>query len=71
LTDILRYHVVPGAVRAETVLGLDAATTVQGDDIAIEIVDGNVVLNGVTLVTSTDIIDSNGVIHVIDRVLLP
>ena len=71
LTNILLYHVVSGDVRAEQVLGLSSATTVQGEDITIEIVDGNVVLNGVTLVTSTDIIASNGVIHVIDSVLLP
>jgi uncharacterized surface protein with fasciclin (FAS1) repeats len=71
LTDILLYHVVAGEVPAETVLGLESAETVQGSDIAIEIVDGNVVLNGVTLVLSTDIVASNGIIHVIDSVLLP
>jgi uncharacterized surface protein with fasciclin (FAS1) repeats len=71
LTDILLYHVVSGAVFAETVVGLEAATTVQGSDITIEIVDGGVVLNGVTMVIATDIEASNGVIHVIDSVLLP
>jgi uncharacterized surface protein with fasciclin (FAS1) repeats len=71
LTDILLYHVVSGAVDAATVVGLDSATTVQGTDIAIEIVDGGVVLNGVTLVIVTDIQASNGIIHVIDSVLLP
>jgi uncharacterized surface protein with fasciclin (FAS1) repeats len=71
LTDILLYHVVSGAVNAETVVGLDSATTVGGSDITIEIVDGGVVLNGVTMVTATDIEASNGIIHVIDSVLLP
>ena len=71
LTDILLYHVVSGDVRAETVVGLESATTVQGSDISIAIVDGGVVLNGVTNVTATDIEASNGVIHVIDSVLLP
>jgi uncharacterized surface protein with fasciclin (FAS1) repeats len=71
LTDILLYHVVPGDVRAETVVGLDSATTVQGSDISIEVVDGAVILNGVTMVVTTDIEASNGVIHVIDSVLLP
>lgn len=71
LSDILLYHVVAGAVDAETVVGLDSATTVQGSDITIEVVDGGVVLNGVTMVVTTDIQASNGIIHVIDGVLLP
>jgi len=71
LTDILLYHVVSGAVDAETVVGLDSATTVQGSDITIEIVDGGVVLNGVTMVIATDIEASNGIIHLIGSVLRP
>jgi uncharacterized surface protein with fasciclin (FAS1) repeats len=71
LTDILLYHVVSGAVDAATVIGLDSATTIQGSDITIEIIDGGVVLNGTTKVTVTDIAASNGIIHVIDSVLLP
>ena len=71
LTDILLYHVVSGAVFAADVVGLESATTVQGSDIAISVADGMVTLNGVTLVTATDIEASNGVIHVIDSVLLP
>ena len=62
---------VPGAVFAETVVGLDSATTAQGSDIAISIVDGGVVLNETVNVIATDIEASNGVIHVIDFVLLP
>ncbi len=71
LTDILLYHVVDGAVLADTVVTLDSATTLQGDPVTIEVRDGNVFLNGDTQVIITDIEASNGVIHVIDGVLLP
>jgi len=71
LTDVLLYHVVSGAVNAETVVGLESATTVQGSDISIEVRDGAVYLNGNIQVIITDIQASNGVIHVIDGVLLP
>ncbi|MEM9774313.1 MAG: fasciclin domain-containing protein [Chloroflexota bacterium] len=71
LTQILTYHVVAGTVLAETVVTLDSATTLQGEDVSIEVVDGGVVLNGSVNVTTTDIKASNGVIHVIDAVLLP
>ena len=70
LTEVLTYHVVPGKVMAEDVVSLDSATTVQGSDVAIEVVDGNVMIDDATVV-STDIETSNGVIHVIDGVLLP
>ena len=71
LTDILLYHVVEGAVPAETVVTLDSVTTVQGEDVAIEVVDGQVVLNESATVIITDVEASNGVIHVIDAVILP
>jgi transforming growth factor-beta-induced protein len=71
LTDILLYHVVAGAVPADTVVGLSTATTVQGSDVTIEVVEGNVILNGEVMVIATDIEASNGIIHVIDAVLLP
>ena len=71
LAEILTYHVVSGKVLAEDVVGLDAATTVQGDDISIEVVDGGVVLNGSSNVIATDVEASNGVVHVIDTVILP
>ncbi len=70
LTSILTYHVVAGEVKAEQVVNLTSATTVQGQDIAITVVDGTVFLNGIA-VTQTDIEASNGVIHIIDGVLLP
>lgn len=71
LADILLYHVVSGEVLAETVVTLDSATTAQGADVTIEVTDAGVLLNGSVLVTVTDIQASNGVIHVIDGVLLP
>lgn len=70
LAAILTYHVVAGEVTAEQVVNLTTATTVQGEDIAITVVDGTVFLNGVE-VTATDIEASNGIIHIIDGVLLP
>ena len=71
LTSVLTYHVVAGEVLAETVVTLETATTVQGSDISIAVVDGGVVLNDSVNVVATDIMASNGVIHVIDGVLLP
>jgi uncharacterized surface protein with fasciclin (FAS1) repeats len=71
LTSVLTYHVVPGAVPASTVVNLNSATTLQGSDVLITVRDGGVVLNGSVNVIITDIVASNGVIHVIDAVLLP
>ena len=69
LTDILLYHVVAGKVMAADVVELDAATTVQGQDVAISTDMGKVMVNGAEVII-TDIEASNGVIHVIDSVLL-
>ena len=71
LGDILLYHVVPGTVMAADVVNLTSADSAQGSPIAIEVVDGQVVLNGSATVVTTDIETSNGVIHVIDAVILP
>jgi uncharacterized surface protein with fasciclin (FAS1) repeats len=72
LTQILTYHVLSGQVLAADVLGLDgqSVTTVEGDDVLITI-DGDTVMINDAKVTITDILTSNGVIHVIDSVLLP
>lgn len=70
LTEILLYHVVSGKVLASDVVGLSSATTVQGSDVAITVA-GNAVKLNESNVTATDIEASNGVIHVIDAVLLP
>lgn len=71
LTSILQYHVVRGRVPAEEVVTLESATTLQGSDIAITVQDGNVVLNDSVNVVLTNVQASNGIIHVIDAVLLP
>ena len=70
LTKILTYHVVSGTVTAKQVVGLKSATTVQGSSVAISVRDGKVKVGGANVV-KTDILASNGVIHVIDTVLIP
>ena len=70
LTAVLTYHVVAGKVMAADVVELDAATTVQGSDVDIEVSDGGVKVDQANVVT-TDIETSNGVIHVIDAVITP
>jgi uncharacterized surface protein with fasciclin (FAS1) repeats len=71
LRAILLYHVVSGNVMAADVVTLNSATTVNGASVAIAVGDAGVVLNGTTNVVTTDITASNGVIHVIDSVLMP
>jgi len=70
LTAILTYHVVPGAVKAEQVVTMTEATSVNGQAIDISMSGSNVMVDNAT-VTAADIIASNGVIHVIDSVILP
>ncbi len=69
LTSILTYHVVAGKVTAADVMKLNSATTVQGTDVAVSTNDGVMINN--SKVVKADIKTSNGVIHVIDTVLLP
>ena len=71
LKAILLYHVVPGAVTADQVVGMTSADSVEGSPIAIAVKDGKVFLNDAAQVTATDIKAANGVIHVIDQVILP
>ena len=71
LASILTYHVVPGRVYASDVVGLKSADSVQGAPIHISVKDGSVLLNGSAKVVKTDIETTNGVIHVIDSVILP
>ena len=71
LKKILLYHVVSGKVTADQVVGLTSADTVEGQPISIAVKDGTVYLNDTVKVVTTDIETSNGVIHVIDGVLLP
>lgn len=70
LKKVLTYHVVSGKVTADQVVELTEATTVQGQKVKISVNNGSVKVND-SNVTSTDIMTSNGVIHVIDTVLLP
>jgi len=72
LTSILTYHVVPGKVLAETVVTLNGkkVKTVNGAEVTISVGADGVKVDG-ALVVTTDIITDNGVIHVIDSVILP
>jgi uncharacterized surface protein with fasciclin (FAS1) repeats len=72
LTEILTFHVVAGEVDVETAISMDGQTaeTVNGAEIAISLVNGNVMVDDAT-VTIADVMASNGIIHVIDTVLLP
>jgi len=71
LKNILLYHVVSGRVMAADVVTLTSADTVLGQPVTIKVLDGKVYLNDNVQVTITDVEASNGVIHVIDTVLLP
>ncbi len=70
LTSILLYHVVSGSVLAADVVGLDSATTLNGAAIDISVSDSGVMINNANVVQA-DVAASNGVIHIIDAVLLP
>jgi uncharacterized surface protein with fasciclin (FAS1) repeats len=70
LAGILKYHVVAGKVKAEEVTKLKKAKTVNGQELKIAVRDGTVMVDNAK-VTQTDIMCSNGVIHVIDAVVLP
>jgi uncharacterized surface protein with fasciclin (FAS1) repeats len=70
LVAILTYHVVSGKVMAADVVNLSEARTVNGQSVAIKVVDNDVRIDNATVI-ATDIDASNGVIHVIDTVILP
>ena len=70
LTSILTYHVVPGSVMSGDLSDGMTAETVEGSEIEVSISDGTVMVNDAT-VTTADIEASNGVIHVIDAVIMP
>ena len=73
LTKVLTYHVVAGKVMAKDVLTMNGkgAKTVQGQEVMIGVAGSNVTLNGSSKVTAVDIEAKNGVIHVIDTVIMP
>ena len=70
LTAILTYHVVSGKVMAAQVVEMDSATTLEGSDVTIKVQGEKVMVNDATVVTP-DVECTNGVIHVIDTVLMP
>ena len=70
LSDILLYHVVSGAVASSDVTDGMSAEALNGDDLTFTVSDGSVMVNDAT-VTSADVMASNGIIHVIDTVLMP
>jgi transforming growth factor-beta-induced protein len=70
LSGILTYHVAQGRLLAQDVSKLPSAKTVNGQDVKISAANGSVKLNSATVVKA-DILASNGVIHVIDSVLMP
>ena len=70
LKNVLLYHVVSGKVSSNEVVDLNKATTMNGSDIKIKTSDGKVMINDAQ-VTGADVMASNGIIHVIDKVLLP
>ena len=70
LQEVLTYHVVPGKVMAADVVKLESAKTVQGKSVKISVDKGKVKIDGANVVKA-DIPCSNGVIHIIDAVLLP
>jgi uncharacterized surface protein with fasciclin (FAS1) repeats len=70
LVAILTYHVVPGRVMASDAVKLRSATTANGKDVAVSFSDSGLAINAAKIVAS-DIETSNGVIHVIDTVILP
>jgi len=70
LQKILTYHVVAGKVMAADVMKLSSAKTVEGENVTISVKNGAVMVDNAN-VTKADIMTSNGVIHVIDTVLLP
>lgn len=71
LKEVLLYHVAAGKFTAEDLINGQTVTTVQGDEVTVKIVNDEVVLNDTVKVSIADIEASNGIVHVIDGVLLP
>jgi uncharacterized surface protein with fasciclin (FAS1) repeats len=68
--SILTYHVVPGRVTANEVATMDTAASVQGGNLRIRVDGGSVAINDARVIAA-DVMAGNGVIHVIDKVLMP
>lgn len=70
LTKILTYHVVPGAIKAADLADGQKLKTVQGKELKVQIKDGKVTIDGAEVLIA-DVVSSNGVTHVINKVLMP
>lgn len=70
LQNILTYHVIPGKIMSQDIAKLHSSRTALGQNVSIKVVDGHVMV-GDARVTTPDVVAANGVIHVIDTVLLP
>mgnify|MGYP002713233131 CR=1 FL=1 len=70
LSEVLQYHVVPGTVTATDIIGMDNTTTLQGEMLEISTDGAAVMVNDATILQA-DVMATNGVIHVIDTVLMP
>jgi uncharacterized surface protein with fasciclin (FAS1) repeats len=70
LKNVLTYHVVPGKVMASDVIKIKSAKTVQGSSAKVKVMGSDVMIDGAKVI-KTDIVCDNGVIHVIDSVILP
>jgi uncharacterized surface protein with fasciclin (FAS1) repeats len=70
LANVLKYHVVAGRVPASEVVEMTSAETLLGQPLTIEVVGGKVMINDAT-VTTADVEASNGIIHIVDRVIVP
>jgi uncharacterized surface protein with fasciclin (FAS1) repeats len=71
LQAVLLYHVVEGALGAFDLAGSSSVTTAQGAVVSISVVDGQIVLNDSSTVTISNVLGSNGVVHVVNAVLTP
>ncbi len=71
LKEVLLYHVAAGKFTAEDLLTAQTVTTLQGEEVTIEMFDGDVILNGEIVVSIADVEASNGIVHVIKGVLVP
>lgn len=70
LVEILTYHVVPGRLTATEVTSMAGTTTLQGEQITFKVDNGKVYVDGAEVIQA-DVSTSNGVIHIIDQVILP
>jgi transforming growth factor-beta-induced protein len=71
LKEVLLYHVLAGKYTAEDLLEVKTVTTLQGSDITIQMEDDKIILNGCVTLSVANIEASNGIVHVIKRVLIP